>query len=148
MELRSRAVRGDAAVTDAPPTRRATCACGQLVVETVGEPVRVSVCHCLDCQRRSGSSYAAQARFPEGDVTVTGRSNQWTRTGDEGGRGVFDFCPDCGSTVFYRIDALPDLIAVAVGAFADPGFRAPDYSVYESRKHGWVEIVGKGIERL
>ena len=44
-------------------TRRASCTCGQLHLETTGEPVRVSVCHCLDCQRRTGSAFAAQARF-------------------------------------------------------------------------------------
>ncbi|MGN6819473.1 MAG: GFA family protein [Sphingomonas sp.] len=127
-------------------SRRATCACRQLAIECVGEPVRVSVCHCLECQKRSGSSFAAQARFPADRVTISGQSRQWTRVGDEGGKGTFDFCPDCGSTVFYRVSADPDLVAVAVGAFAEPGFPAPNYSVYEERKHGWVEIVGEGID--
>lgn len=132
---------------DSPPsTRRGTCVCGQLAIECTGDPVRVSVCHCLDCQRRSGSSFAAQARFPADRVTVSGRSLQWTRTGDEGGRGFFDFCPDCGSTVFYRVEADPDLVAVAIGAFAEPGFPQPNYSVYEGRKHSWVEITGDGID--
>lgn len=127
-------------------SRRATCACRQLAIECVGEPVRVSVCHCLECQKRSGSSFAAQARFPADRVTISGQSRQWTRVGDEGGKGTFDFCPDCGSTVFYRVSADPDLVAVAIGAFAEPGFPAPNYSVYEERKHGWVEIVGEGID--
>ncbi|HEX4692945.1 GFA family protein [Sphingomonas sp.] len=108
--------------------------------------MRVSVCHCLDCQRRSGSSFAAQARFPEDRVTITGQSKQWPRVGDEGGGAAFDFCPDCGSTVFYRNIDMPGLVAVAVGAFADPSFPPPIYSVYEDRKHAWVEIVGDGID--
>ena len=44
-------------------TRTATCRCGQLRAECQGEPVRVSVCHCLDCQKRTGSVFAAQARW-------------------------------------------------------------------------------------
>jgi len=128
-------------------TRTATCACGQLAIACEGEPVRISVCHCLDCQKRSGSSFAAQARFPVDRVTVTGRSKQWRRVGDEGGEAVFDFCPDCGSTVFYHARPYRDLVAVAIGAFADPAFPPPDYSVYEGRKHAWVEIVGQGIDR-
>ena len=51
-------------------TRTATCQCGQLAVACEGDPVRISVCHCLDCQKRSGSSFAAQARFPVDKVTV------------------------------------------------------------------------------
>ena len=126
--------------------RTATCQCGQLAIECIGDPVRVSVCHCLDCQKRSGSSFAAQARFPVENATITGQSTQWSRVGDEGGGAVFHFCPTCGSIVFYRNIDMPDLIAVAVGAFAEPGFPPPNYSVYEDRKHAWVEIVGEGID--
>lgn len=127
-------------------TRRATCQCGQLAIECVGDPVRISVCHCLDCQKRSGSSFAAQARFRADCVTIIGRSKQWSRVGEESGGAVFDFCPECGSTVFYRNVDMPDLIAVAIGAFAEPGFPPPFYTVYENCKHAWVEIVGDGIE--
>lgn len=129
-------------------TRRATCACGQLAIECEGDPVRISVCHCLNCQKRSGSSFAAQARFPEERVTISGETKQWSKAGDEGGVAEFSFCPECGSTVFYRAVAQPELVAVAIGAFAEPSFPQPDYSVYESRKHGWVEIVGEGIDRF
>ena len=126
--------------------RRATCQCGQLAIECEGDPVRVSACFCLECQKRSGSSFAAQARFPADRVAVTGRSTQWSRAGDEGNEAVFDFCPHCGSTVFYRAKVQPDMFAVAVGAFTDPDFPQPEYTVYENRKHAWVEIVGDGIE--
>lgn len=128
------------------PNRRATCACGQLAIECVGDPVRISVCHCLDCQRRSGSSFAAQARFPADRVTVSGQSRQWSRTGDEGGVADMSFCTECGSTLFYVAYVDPDFVAVAIGGFADPDFPAPNYSVYEGRKHGWVSIVGDDID--
>lgn len=128
------------------PIRTATCACGQLSVECTGDAMRVSVCHCLDCQRRSGSAFAAQARFAPEAVTVTGTSQQWTKISDEGNEAVFHFCPICGTTVWYH--ALPHraLFAVPVGTFADPTFPTPVYSVYEDRKYGWVDIVGDGIE--
>ncbi len=129
-------------------TRTASCQCGQLSVTCAGDPVRVSVCHCLNCQRRSGSSFAAQARFAPEDMTITGVSSEWVRISDEGSRATFHFCPDCGSTVYYVNESLPGLIAVAVGAFADPHFPAPIYSVYEERKHRWVDIVGDQIEHI
>lgn len=125
--------------------RRATCRCGQLVAECAGEPVRVSVCHCLNCQRRSGSSFAAQARFPETAVSITGEARTWSQAGDSGGVAHFGFCPKCGSTVFYRNEGMHGLVAVAIGAFADPCFPPPAYSVYENRKHAWVEIVGEDV---
>ena len=127
-------------------TRIASCQCGQLTATCEGEPVRISVCHCLDCQRRSGSSYAAQARFPAEAVTLSGESGVWSRSGDEGGVAQFHFCPTCGSSVYYIAEAQPELVAVAVGAFADPSFAQPEYSVYEGRKHSWVAINGQGID--
>lgn len=126
--------------------RVATCGCGQMRVRCKGAPVRVSVCHCLECQKRSGSAFAAQARWPETDVAITGDFREWSRVGDEGSRATFRFCPDCGSTVAYVSDGLPGLIAIAIGAFADPDFPAPDYSVYEECKHAWVIVQGGGIE--
>jgi len=129
-------------------TRTATCRCGQFRATVTGDPVRISVCHCLNCQKRSGSSFAAQARWPEDQVVFNGEFREWEAAGDSGGKATFRFCPTCGSTVAYKAEGLPGLTAIAIGAFADPGFPPPDYSVYESRKHAWVEIVGEGIERF
>ncbi|MEY2884650.1 MAG: hypothetical protein RL490_2374 [Pseudomonadota bacterium] len=127
--------------------RTATCRCGQLQARCTGEPVRISVCHCLSCQKRSGSSFAAQARWPDAQVEITGDYREWAASGDSGGVGIFRFCPTCGATLTYTIEALPGLTAVAIGGFADPDFPAPQYSVYEVRKHRWVEIVGDAIDR-
>jgi len=122
-------------------TRRAQCACGQLSAVCSGEPVRVSVCHCLDCKRRTGSAFSFNARFPEADVAIAGRSREFSRIGDDGGRVIYSFCPDCGSTVHYRIDVDPGLVAVPAGGFADLSFPPPFVSVYhDSRRYPWVEI--------
>jgi hypothetical protein len=126
---------------------RASCCCGQLVVTCRGEPVRVSICHCLACQRRTGSVFGAQARFLTEHVTVEGRSTDYLRVGDEGSRIHFHFCPDCGSTVYYRAEDMPEHTAVTVGAFADPTFPSPSFSVYEDRKHAWV-VVPEGAEHM
>ncbi len=126
--------------------RRASCQCGQLTAECDGEPVRISVCHCLNCQQRSGSSFAAQARFPREAVRITGESREWSRINDSGEGATFSFCPNCGSTVHYSSRPHRDLIAIPVGAFADPDFPAPHYSVYETRKHRWIDITGEGVE--
>lgn len=128
--------------------RRATCPCGGLAIDCDGDPVRVSVCHCLDCQRRSGAPFAAQARFPIERTTVTGEPRQWRRIGSSGSAAVHHFCDTCGATLFYVLERQPDLVAVATGAFADPHFPPPAYSVYEARRHPWVAISGKGIEHV
>ena len=78
--------------------RVASCSCGQLRAEVRGEPTGVSVCHCHACQRRTGSVFGAQARFPREAVAMEGDGTEFVRVGEEGGRFRFTFCPRCGST--------------------------------------------------
>jgi hypothetical protein len=121
-----------------PERRVAQCSCGQLTATVVGDPVRISICHCLDCQRRTGSVFGEQARFARRDVTLAGNSTRYVRTGDEGTRISFHFCPECGSTVYYEPEGLEAFLAIPVGTFADPAFPPPTFSVYEDRMHAWV----------
>ena len=124
-------------------TRTASCRCGQLKATVIGEPVRLSVCHCLNCKKRSGSAFAVQARWPAEHVQVEGSSRTFLKAGDSGNPATFHFCPDCGSDVYYLIDGkFEGLIAIPLGTFDDPYFGKPEYSVYEGRKHEWVEITG------
>lgn len=120
-------------------TRTASCSCGQLRIEVAAEPNGVGICHCLACQRRTGSVFAPVAGFPL-PYTVSGHPTTYVRTGDAGCAFVYHFCPVCGTTVFHTEDDVADEVFVAVGAFADPGFPAPQISVYDCRRHPWVQL--------
>lgn len=119
-------------------TRHAECSCGQLALTATGEPVRVSICHCLACQRRTGSVYGVQARFPASHIEIYGVSREYRREADSGNFITFHFCPNCASTLYLRLDIEPHLIGVPVGAFGDPDFPAPSASIYETHCHHWV----------
>jgi hypothetical protein len=121
-------------------TRHAACSCGQLRLTAEGEPVRISVCHCLACQRRTGSAFGAQARFPAELVRLEGRSREFVRRSDEGEERFYSFCPECGATVLYRLASAPDVVAVPLGAFADPSFPTPTVEIWEQRRHPWVAV--------
>lgn len=125
--------------------RTASCSCGKLTLETTGEPVRISVCHCHACQRRTGSVFGVQARFGKEDVRLGGASKVWVRRSEDGDEIRQHFCPECGSTVYYETESLEGFVGVPVGAFADRDFPPPRVSVYEERKHPWV-LLPPGIE--
>lgn len=121
-------------------SRTAACSCGQLSIAVHGEPLGVGVCHCLACQRRTGSVFATLASFAA-PYDVTGAATEYIRTGDQGAKFRFRFCPVCGTTVFHTEEGFEHAsVAVAVGAFADPSFPAPQVSVYDCRRHSWVEL--------
>jgi hypothetical protein len=122
-------------------TRHAACSCGQLRLEISADPLRVSICHCLACQRRSGSAFAVQARFPSERVRVTGQFKEYVRLSDDDAEErTFRFCPQCGGTVFYSTSDEQESIAVPVGCFGDPSFPPPTVSHYDSRRHPWVTL--------
>ncbi len=120
-------------------TRTASCSCGQLSIEVEYEPLGVGICHCLACQKRSGSVFAALAAF-SAPYKVAGRATEYVRVGDQGAKFRFRFCPVCGTTVFHTEDGVEGSVSVAVGAFADPAFPAPQDSVYDCRRHPWVQL--------
>ena len=127
-------------------SRTASCSCGQLRIEVEGPPRGVGLCHCLACQRRTGSVFAALASF-NAPYRVFGNATEYVRAGDRGARFVFRFCPICGTTLFHNEEGVNESVSVAVGAFADPQFPAPQVSVYDSRRHPWV-VLPAGIRRF
>jgi hypothetical protein len=118
----------------------AACSCGQLRIEVEGEPRGVGVCHCLACQRRTGSVFAALASF-SAPYQVSGVATEYVRVGDQGARFTFRFCPVCGTSLFHTEEGYEQrFVSVAVGAFADPSFPSPTVSVYDCRRHPWVQL--------
>ena len=119
-------------------TRTARCSCGGLAATAHGEPARNSVCHCLNCKRRTGSAFAWTAHWPDDQVERRGDATIVTRTSDEGYWARFHSCPACYVTVWYEIERRPGFISIPVGAFADPDFPAPTVEVYGERRCPWL----------
>ena len=122
---------------------RAQCQCGRLTVELPGPSPAVVACHCIACQRGSGSPFGVLAYYPEELLTVGGEGKRFERATDEGNRFETVFCPECGSTVYARTVKHPSMIGVAVGAIADRAFPAPVRSVWEESMHHWVTLPGE-----
>lgn len=126
--------------------RTARCQCGKVAVTVTGEPSLVTACNCTWCQRRSGSVFSVASRWPlaqvvsrEGDVST------FVRPGSSGGRVSVNFCPTCSSTVSTELDAMPGVIGIPVGAFADPSFPPPQVVVWCDQMAPWVEFPAAAV---
>jgi hypothetical protein len=120
--------------------QHAACSCGQLHLAIEGEPSRISMCHCLECQRRTGAVISNQARFRRDQVTFAGTATAWMRKAESGNALTFHFCPTCGSTVYWEGEGFPGYVAVAIGSFANPNFPPPTIAVWEESRHPWVSL--------
>ena len=122
------------------PVREARCGCGAFRVAVRDEPVSVYACSCLNCQRESGSAFTYGAVYPEAAVTVTGTHTIWRRTVESGRWLENAFCPTCGVSVSYRMEAWPGVVGISVGCFADPGFAPPEALYWNARRHHWLHF--------
>ena len=121
----------------------ARCSCGAVTLSLPEEPSKLVVaCHCIDCQRRTGAPFGVGAYYPAEVVTISGNSKEFTHDAASGGKMHNYFCPQWGSTVYWKVTNLPAMIGVAVGAMADLKYPAPVISVFEQSKHDWVQIDG------
>lgn len=121
--------------------RKASCSCGQLSIRLDGDPKIVAACSCLKCQQRTGSVFGVSSYFDDDQVIETvGESKSYGRTGHSGLWAERQFCPICGSTVYWKAGFLEQYTGVPVGAFADPDFPEPAYSAWTQSQHGWVSF--------
>ncbi|MGH6718417.1 MAG: GFA family protein [Alphaproteobacteria bacterium] len=121
--------------------RTAVCGCGQLSVTVRGEPGFHGLCSCLECQKASGSAFSYSGYWPKAAVQgIAGTSTVWRRISAKGRWLDTYFCPVCGSAVYGYAEFAPDMINVAIGNLADPGFPPPQYAVWNENKHPWVHV--------
>ena len=92
----------------------------------------------MQCQRRSGSPFGVIAYYPKEFVRIVGEAREFTRGSHLGSTVTNGFCPNCGGTIYLRLEKNPAMMGVPVGAFGDGGFPAPQLAVWESEKHPWV----------
>ena len=121
--------------------RVATCHCARIEVRCEEEPVKVSMCHCLDCQRRTGSLFSVAAFYPRAAFSVArGEAARFARPSASGFEVTFNFCPACGTNLWWEPERLPHLVGIAVGALGDPSFPPPEQAVWAVDRHEWLAL--------
>lgn len=123
-----------------PVKRVAQCSCSNLKVTATGDPDAVVACHCVACQRRTGSVLGVSAYWPQNRIHISGQSKAWMRISDSGNEFTTHFCTNCGTSLYWIVGNKPGVIGVGVGGFGDPSFPSPVRSVWEQTMHQWVSI--------
>ena len=138
-------------------TRTARCACGRVEVTVEGEPVRVYVCHCDFCQRRSGSVFLASASFPEDRViSITGETQCYNGLEVDGVGAVgipgginYRFCAVCASSLYCDMvypTSGQRFFSIALGNFVDPVFPPPTTELFTKFRHPWVPPIPDAVQ--
>ncbi len=119
------------------PFVKGQCLCGKVTLKINAEPVRMAQCHCDHCRQSSGTGHMVLAFFPVDTVSVKGETSSYTTIADSGAEVTRHFCPDCGSRLFGKNNAMKKVMGISVGCLDDSSWFKPGAIVYHKRKNDW-----------
>ena len=121
--------------------REATCLCGQLSLCVEGEPTLSMVCNCTNCQRRTGSAFGTITYFADSQVIEQkGKTKNHRFKVDSGNTNTTSFCPNCGTTVFFKAEMFQGQTGIASGCFRESERPEPRLAAWTRSKCQWVEF--------
>jgi len=116
------------------------CSCGATRYRLASEPMFVHCCHCLNCQRQTGSAFVINLLIEADRVeTPAGTPQAIDVPRDDGSSQRVYRCPDCQVALFSEYTR-PEILFVRGGTLDDPSAIAPDVHIYTRSKLDWVEI--------
>lgn len=112
--------------------REGGCVCGSIRFRAEGEPLRVTVCHCTWCQRRTGTAFGTEVVYPQAQVELSGEPlSRYRHVSDESGRWLeVEFCGRCGSNLGFTLEAAPGIRTLPAGAFDDASWIRPEAQTF------------------
>lgn len=114
------------------------CLCGK--VRYTGKDAVMSVlCNCTHCQKISGSAFSTNVLVADANFTLNGATKAYRDKGDSGKSLERHFCPECGSSLFTRAEALPNLTIVKAGTLDDPSWVQPVSQIYCDSSQPWMQ---------
>ena len=117
------------------------CTCGEVRYRLTGRPMFVHCCHCLDCQRQTGSAFVLNAIYEQDRIELLSGEIEPTRVPTDSGR-PHDIhrCPTCQVAVWSDYGRRPALRFVRVGTLDDPTALKPDVHIFTRSKQPWVAL--------
>jgi len=118
------------------------CACGSVRYRMTSAPMFVHCCHCLDCQRQTGSAFVLNALIEADRVTLLrGEPKPYLMPTDSGKPHRVFRCPSCQTAVWSEYGgAGPVIRFVRVGTLDNPAALPPDVHIYTRSKQPWVTL--------
>lgn len=118
------------------------CFCGAVRYRLDGAPLLVHVCHCHDCQTRSGSVYALIVLVRTADLSVSGPLRTARRTTGRGAMVDDNACPTCDVRLLASAVAAPEYTSLRGGTFDDASWAVPIAQTWTESAIPWAILPG------
>ncbi|MES2289996.1 MAG: GFA family protein [Pseudomonadota bacterium] len=111
------------------------CHCGAVTWTATGEPLHHALCHCSDCRRSAGAPMVGWIAYKAEQVTIDGE----VTTFNSSGTAMRQFCPKCGTGMFYtNAEYLPGIIDIQSSTLDDAGEHAPAAHIQVAERLPWM----------
>ena len=120
--------------------RQGGCLCGQVRYEVSGDPLAVVLCHCINCQKQSGSTFSFNIIGQSDQISLQGNVSTYVDQNDSGDPVKRNFCGNCGSPIYSEILTQGNLIAVKIGTLDDTRDLEPQSQVWCISKQNWLSL--------
>ena len=125
-----------------------SCHCGNIRYEAEVDPGKVTVCHCSDCQKLTGSAFRANVQAPRETFVLSGGAPKiYVKTADSGTRRAHAFCPECGTPVYSCAVADPPYYSLRVGCLDERAQLKPARQIWCKSALGWAMNL-EGFEQV
>ena len=122
-------------------SREGGCQCGNVRYRVEGEPIVLTVCHCNECKKQSGSAFGMSLTIRKEDFRLLkGELKTFSRTADSGRLVHCAFCPDCGTRIYHEPLYRKGAINIKPGTLDDTAALEPTIQVWTIRKHPWLTL--------
>jgi hypothetical protein len=120
--------------------REGGCACGAVRYRLASDPLFVHCCHCLNCQRQTGSAFVINLLIEADRVELLAEDPQPVDVPRDDGSSQRIFrCPACQVAIFSEYGR-PEVRFVRGGTLDEPSSVSPDVHIYTRSKLGWVTL--------
>jgi hypothetical protein len=116
------------------------CSCGAVRYRLTSEPLFVHCCHCLNCQRQTGSAFVINILIEADRVELLGEEPEAVSVPRSGGKKQKIWrCPTCRVAVYSEYTS-PRVRFVRAGTLDEPSAVAPDVHIFTRSKLPWVVL--------
>ena len=117
------------------------CACGEVRYRLGSEPMFVHCCHCLNCQRHTGSAFVINMLIETARVKfLAGRPEPIAMPLNGGSPKDIHRCHTCKVAVWSINGGRSQLLIVRAGTLDDPTAVTPDVHIFTRSKLPWVAL--------
>jgi hypothetical protein len=114
------------------------CLCGNVRYVVDAEPLRQILCHCVDCQKHTGTAFMSAIAFATDKVETSGNLSRFTMPGGQSGIPMHRwFCTNCGTPVMVGRDDTGRRL-ICAGTLDDKTQFQPQFSLFCEQAPSWM----------